>query len=102
MLAAASVKSVRLPACSSNLNAYADRFVRSVRDECLSKVIPLGEKHLRELLREFLAHYHGERNHQGLGNRLIEPPNDNTTTSGRIVHRKRNRDLLNYYCREAA
>jgi putative transposase len=90
MLAAASVKSVRLPARSPNLNAYAERFVRSVRDECLSKVIPLGEKHLRELLRESLAHYHRERNHQGLAHILIEPSNNsNNTTYGRIVHRKR-------------
>jgi putative transposase len=79
----------------------ADRF-GSVRDECLSKVIALGEKHLRELLREFLAHYHRERNHQGVANRLIEPSNDNTTTSGRIARRIRIGGLPNYYCREAA
>jgi transposase InsO family protein len=92
---------VRLPARSPNLIAYAEPFVRSVRDECLSNVIPLGQSHLRELLRDFLAHYHRERNHQGLANRLIEPSNDNTTT-GRIVRRQRIGGLLNYYSREAA
>jgi transposase InsO family protein len=82
------------------LNAFAERFVRSVRDDCLSKVIPLGEKHLRELLREYGAHYHAERNHQGLANRLVEPSNDNAT--GRIVRRKRIGGMLNFYHRAAA
>jgi transposase InsO family protein len=72
ILADSGVDSVRLPSRSPNLNAYAERFVRSVRDDCLSKVIPLGEKHLRELLREYGAHYHGERNHQGIANALID------------------------------
>jgi transposase InsO family protein len=100
MLADSGVTSVRLPARSPNLNAFAERFVRSVRDESLSKVVPLGETHLRELLREFLAHYHAERNHQGLANRLVEPFNDNAT--GRIVRRKRIGGVLNYYYRAAA
>jgi hypothetical protein len=63
-------------------------------------VVPLGETHLRKLLREFLAHYHAERNHQGLANRLVEPSNDNAT--GRIVRRKRIGGVLNYYYRAAA
>jgi len=78
MLAAAGTKSVRSPRRSPNLNAFAERFVRSVRDECLAKVISLAEHHLREVLREFVVHYHGERNHQGLANRLIEPTNDDS------------------------
>ena len=85
-----------MPARGPNLNAaYAERFVRSVLDECLSKVIPLGEKHPRELLQEFLAHYHRERNHRGLANRLIGPSNDITTTSGLIARRIRIGGLLN-------
>ncbi len=67
------MKTVKLPAKSPNLNAYAERFVRSIRDECLNRVVPLSERHLREILGEFVDHYHMERNHQGLDNRLIKP-----------------------------
>jgi transposase InsO family protein len=102
MLADSGVESVRLPSRSPNLNAYAERFVRSVRGECLSKVIPLGEKHLRELLREYGAHYHRERNHQGIANALIDPSNDNSTMTGRVVRSKRIGGLLNFYKRTAA
>ncbi|HEX7451747.1 MAG TPA: integrase core domain-containing protein [Polyangiaceae bacterium] len=102
MLANSGVHSVRLPARSPNLNAFAERFVRSVRGECFSKVIPLGEKHLRQLLREYGAHYHAERNHQGLGNNLIEPSNDNSAMTGRVLRRKRIGGLLNFYYRTAA
>jgi transposase InsO family protein len=102
MLADSGVESVRLPSRSPNLNAYAERFVRSVRGECLSKVIPLGEKHLRELLREYGAHYHRERNHQGIANALIDLSNDNSTMTGRVVRHKRIGGLLNFYHRAAA
>ena len=90
MLKGSGVKVVRLPARSPNLNSYAERWIRSLRSECLSRVIPLGERHLRSLISEFLAHYHGERNHQGLGNRLIEPLVANTN-SGKGVIRRRER-----------
>jgi hypothetical protein len=98
----AGVKVVRLPARSPNLNAFAERFVRSVRQECLNHIIPLGELHLRTILTEYLEHYHLERNHQGLDNRLIEPragpANDNAE-----VHRKRRLGgLLSFYERRAA
>jgi putative transposase len=73
ILKASGVSALRLPARSPNLNAFAERFVRSVRQECLRKVIPLGERHLREVVAEYVEHYNGERNHQGLGNRLITP-----------------------------
>jgi len=102
MLATVGAKSVRLPPRSPNLNAFAERFVRSVRDECLGKVVPLGENHLRELLREYVAHYHAERNHQGLANTVIEPTNDDSTATGRVVRRKRLGGVLRYYQREAA
>jgi transposase InsO family protein len=88
MLADSGVENVRLPSRSPNLNTYAERFVRSVRDECLCKVIRLGEKHLRELLRENGAHYHGERIHQGIASALIDPSNDNSTMTGRVVRHK--------------
>ena len=57
---------------SPNLNAYAERFVRSIKEECLSKFVPIGERHLRLAIEEYGAHYHLERNHQGLGDRLID------------------------------
>src|SRR5215470_9718989 len=72
-LAAGGVKSLRLPARSPNLNSYAERWVRTVKEECLSKLILLGEGSLRRALREFEGHYHGERNHQGKGNVLLFP-----------------------------
>ena len=99
----AGVKVVRLPARSPDLNSYAERWIRSLRSECLSRIIPLGERHLRNLISEYVAHYHGERNHQGLANRLIEPLVVNTN-SGKGVVRRRERlgGVLNYYYREAA
>ncbi len=72
LLLSAGVKSVRLPPRSPNLNAYAERFVRSIKEECLSKIIPIGERHLRKAIEEYTAHYHLERNHQGLDNQLID------------------------------
>ena len=73
MLAEAGVKSVKLPPRSPNLNAYAERFVRSIKESCLERMILFGEGSLRKAIQEFVAHYHSERNHQGLGNRLIIP-----------------------------
>jgi putative transposase len=67
------VKPLLLPAWSPNLNAYAERFVLSAKSECLERVVPLGEEHLRAAVREFVDHYHEERPHQGLGNELIPP-----------------------------
>jgi transposase InsO family protein len=68
------VKPLLLPAWSPNLNAYAERFVLSAKSECLERVVPLGEEHLRAADREFVDHYYEERPHQGLGNELITPP----------------------------
>jgi transposase InsO family protein len=103
MLKGAGVKVVRLPARSPNLNSFAERWVRSMKSECLSRVIPLGERHLRHLLAEYVTHYHAERNHQGLGNRLIEPPVANTNSGeGVVLRRERIGGLLSYYFRDAA
>jgi putative transposase len=62
---------VQTPFQAPNANAYAERFVRSIKDECLSRVIPFGGRHLRQTIAEFVEHYHRERNHQGLDNELI-------------------------------
>src|SRR6516225_4566212 len=72
-LAATGVETVRLPPKSPNLNAFAERFVRSIKESCLDQLILCGEASLRRAVREFVAHYHEERNHQGLGNVLIFP-----------------------------
>jgi putative transposase len=100
ILKSSGVETVKLPAQSPDLNAYAERFVRSIREECLSRVIPMGERHLRWVIGEYVKHYHLERNHQGLGNELIEPSPE--TEVGRVTCRERLGGLLRYYHRKAA
>jgi transposase InsO family protein len=65
---------IRLPPMSPNLNGYAERFVRCIKDECLDKMIFIGQSSLRRAVAEYMEHYHRERNHQGLENRLIVRP----------------------------
>jgi putative transposase len=98
LLSSAGVTPIRLPPSSPNLSAYAERFVRSIRSECLNKLVLLGEG---AAIREYLAHYHEERNHQGLGGQLIVPP-ANLNRPGPIVCRERLGGLLRFYHREAA
>ena len=93
---------VRLPPRSPDLNAFAERFVLSIKTECLDRIVPLGERHLRRAVSEFVAHYHQERNHQGLKNQLIETAPEPANTNGRIVRRERLGGLLNFYSRTAA
>src|SRR5690242_13243379 len=92
---------IRLPPRSPNLNAYAERFVRSIKEECLDRMIFFGEKALRHAVREFVSHYHAERNHQGLGNKLIAPEPSVGTPDGEVVCRERLGGLLKYYHRAA-
>ncbi len=101
LLADEGIKTVRLPARSPNLNAYAERFVRSVR-ECLDHIIPFSEAHLRRVLREYLEHYHLERNHQGLDNRLLEPRAGPANDNGEVLRKRRLGGLLSFYERRAA
>jgi transposase InsO family protein len=101
-LAEAGVKSVKLPPHSPNLNAHAERFVRSIKQSCLERMIFFGEDSLRKAIHQFVLHYHGERNHQGLGNRLILPDPSHAGNSGTIRHRERLGGMLNYYYRQAA
>jgi transposase InsO family protein len=89
MLSDAGIESVKRPPRSPNLNAYTERFVRSIKEECLEQMILFGEDALRDSIREFLDHFHQERNHQGLGNRLIIPINATVNSKGRIERRKR-------------
>ena len=104
IIKSSDVEPLKLPARSPNLNAYAERWVRSVKEEALSKLILLGEASLRRVLREYLVHFHQARNHQGKGNVLLFPSNCQSAPSPeRSVHcRERLGGLLNYYHREAA
>jgi transposase InsO family protein len=99
-LGEAGTRVVRTPFQAPNANAYAERFVRSIKEECLSRVIPFGDRHLRLTIAAFMEHYHRERNHQGLGNDLIDGA---PTTGGgnRIYRRQRLGGLLNYDGRAA-
>jgi putative transposase len=73
VMTSGGVEPLVLPARSPNLNAYAERWVRSVKEECLSKVILFGERSLRRALSNYIEHFHAERNHQGKGNVLLFP-----------------------------
>jgi transposase InsO family protein len=98
LLREAGIREVQTPLQAPNANAHAERFVRSIKEECLDRMIPLGEHHLRSAVEEFVAHYHRERNHQGLQNRLIDGV---ARREGRIRRRQRLGGLLNYYERAA-
>ena len=102
IIASGRVEPLVLPARSPNLNAYAERWVRSVKEECLSKVIFFGERSLRRALSEYVEHFHGERNHQGKGNVLLFPRDTNIRRHGPVQCRERLGGLLRYYHQEAA
>ena len=101
VLASGGVTTVKLLARSPNLNAYAERFVRSIKEECLNRMVLLGETHLRNTVREYAEHYHLERNHQGIGNVLIEPTLG-PARAGPVLRRRRLGGVLNHYYRKAA
>jgi putative transposase len=93
---------VRLPAKSPNLNAFIERFMRSLKEECLERMILFGEESLRTAVCEYLAHYHLERNHQGLCNRIIQPSAEPAKSDSEITCRNRLGGALRYYYRKAA
>ena len=95
-------RKVLLPARSPNLNAYIERYMRSMKDECLNKMIFLGEESLRRALSEFEKHYHTERNHQGIGNNIIDFKGEVGSAIGSVQCRERLGGMLNYYYRDAA
>jgi transposase InsO family protein len=96
----AGIRVVLTPARAPNANAYAERFVRSIKEECLDRMIPIGERHFRRAVAEYVAHYHEERNHQGLDNRLIAGQRTIEMTGG-VRRRPRLGGLLNFYQRAA-
>jgi putative transposase len=96
----AGIRVVQTPYRAPNANAYAERFVRSIKEECLNRLIPFGERQHRRAVAQFVAHYHRERNHQGLDNELIE----SEPAEGRVDRVRRHQrlgGLLNYYARAA-
>jgi putative transposase len=102
ILMSGRIEPLALPARSPNLNAYAERWVRSVKEECLSKVILFGERSLRRALSNYVDHFHAERNHQGKGNVLLFPRENDRQREGPVRCRERLGGLLRYYHREAA
>jgi putative transposase len=102
IIASGQVEPLALPARSPNLNAYAERWVRSVKEECLSKVVLFGERSLRRALSEYVEHFHAERNHQGKGNVLLFPRDTHVRREAPVQCRERLGGLLRHYHREAA
>jgi hypothetical protein len=102
IIASGHVEPLALPARSPNLNSYAERWVRSVKEECLSKVIPFGERSLRRALSEYVEHFRAERNHQGKGNILLFPRDTDIRRERPVQCRERLGGLLRYYHQEAA
>jgi hypothetical protein len=104
LIESGNVETIRLPARSPNLNSFAERWVRSVKEECLSKLILFGESSLRRALQQYVMHYHEERNHQGKENRILFPVETEGTRKrkGAVQCRERLGGLLKYYERKAA
>ena len=102
ILESAGIETVRLPARSPNLNAYAERYVRTIKEGCLDQMILIGEGSLRRAISEFVLHYHTQKNHQGLGNKIIRPEFAEFTSVGQIQCRERLGGMLRYYYRQAA
>lgn len=102
IIASMGIKPIRLPSQSPRMNSFAERFVRSIKEECLSKLIFFGEDGLRKALAGYTNHYHEERNHQGENNLLLFPDPKLISNKGRIKRRDRLLGLLKYYFRTAA
>lgn len=100
ILAGAGVRVVLTPFQAPNANAHTERFVRSIREECLDRLILFGDRRLRRVLDEFVEHYHKERNHQGLGNDLIVPER-RSGQGTRVRCEERLGGVLRYYLRAA-
>jgi putative transposase len=96
------VKAARLPPRLPNLNPNLERFMRSIKEECLERMIFFGEKALHAATLSYIDHYHAERNHQGVGNQRLIPDNEVNRTAGEVACRERLGGLLRYYYRKAA
>lgn len=98
----AGIRTVRLPARSPNLNAFAERYVRTIKEGCLDRMVFIGEASLHRAISEFVCHYHTERNHQSLENTIIHPDFKTRTNVGEVLCRDRLGGMLRYYYRAAA
>ena len=96
------VEPLQLPAKSPNLNAHLERFMRSIKSECLGRMIFFGENSLRTAVGQYLDYYHAERNHQGLDNTIIDPGGEIGQVAGKVECRERLGGMLRYYYRDAA
>jgi hypothetical protein len=95
------VKTIKLPPRSPNLNPHAEGFVRSVKSECLAKMILFSERQLRHTVEQYMAHYQNKQYHQGVGNQLLEPEGSVGKAVGEVRCRERLGGLLRYYHRAA-
>lgn len=102
ILKSGGVRAIRCPPHAPNCNAYAERFVRSITSACLDRMIFFGSATLRHALAEYALHYNAERNHQGVGNRLIHPIENGASPDAPVLRRKRLGALLSFYHRLAA
>jgi len=102
LLRQSDVEPIMLPPKSPDLNAQLERYFGSLKSECLDRMIFFGQRSLERAVREYVKHYHGERKHQGLGNRLIDPREDFGQPDGDIECHERLGGLLRYYHRTAA
>jgi transposase InsO family protein len=102
ILNAAGISVVKLPPHSPNLNAFAERFVKTIKTECVEQVVLFGESSLQHVIREHLAHCHAERNHQGIDNAIPFPDVRLEAREVTIVKAERLGGLLNFYHRQAA
>lgn len=102
ILVSGGVEPLALLARSPNPNAYAERWIRLVKEKCLWKVVLFGERSLRRALSEYVDHFHAERNHQGKGNILLLPRNTDRHREGPVQCREGLGGLLRYYHQEAA
>ena len=93
------VKVIRLPPYSPNMNAYAERWVRSIKEDCLKQVVPMGEGFLRAAVKEYVDFYNQERPHQGLDNELVTASTEECDLDAPVKIKERLGGLLNYYYR---
>jgi transposase InsO family protein len=104
ILKSGGVKSVKIPVQSPNCNPHIERFIRTIRNECLDHLVLFGARHMQTVIKEFVVHYNTEQFHEGLGGQLIDssnvPGNDNMLNCP-ILQRSRLGGLLNFYERAA-
>ena len=98
ILQSAGIEHIKSMPMAPNFSPFVERFIRSIKSECLDKMLIFGEAHLRYCISQYILHYHGERAHQGLDNQIIDPPPQG---NGEIVCQERLGGLLKFYKRVA-